>query len=777
MMKLYSLRKTAFSFIFFVFMLTLHLHKSYAQNSSTPGLQMGKVSQMSDQQITQIWQQAQKSGISESDAMKLLVKRGMDPSEVNNFKKRLVQMQGKSKSKFGTSNIIKDTTDFLKDSSWVFEVPQLKKKSNYYGYEFFSNPNITFEPNLRIATPKNYVLGPDDEITINYTGLNETTVEAKISPEGSLQLPYAGIISVNGLTIEQATQKIKNKMKHAYPALATGRTQLFITIANMKSIRISVVGEAEHPGDYVISSMAGFFNVLYLSNGPSEKGSLRKIELIRNNKVIETVDFYSFLQKGLLGKEIRLEDQDIIRFPLYQKRVTLTGQIKRPSIYELLEKETLAELIQYGGGFDDGALKDVAKIVQIGDKELKMRDVAAADFNYFIPRNGDSVSFEKVLPIFTNRVILNGAVYRPGNYELTDQLSLSKLIKKADGLKEDAFLNRGYIKRRKADAERELVSFNTGDILTGKQADILLVKEDSVFIFSKDNLQDIPTITIAGNVRMPNTFQYREGISLEDLIAMAGGFTNDAATHKVEISRLEKNKADTLANKLIDLITLDVDLSLQNQSSKTILLPLDYVFVPRLLNYRNLGTIKIRGEVLYAGDYALEKRNETIQEVITRSGGISPFSSMADVQVFRKGIRVGTTLLADDSKQKDKFLLQPEDSIYIPRNEPFVEVKGAVFNPQIVSYQSDNFMSYISDVGGITDKGNLKKAYIQYSNGISRKIHHFLFFRNYPKVLPGSKIIVPEKTDTARKGLSIFEASTLFGSLATLISLIVVLKR
>ncbi len=773
-MNLNTPKKIA-SFLFVLISILLS-NISFSQNTSLPSLQMGKVNQMSDQQIIQIWQQSQKAGLSESDAMKMLVKKGMNPSEVNNFKKRLVQLQGGSKSKFSTATIIKDTADFLKDSSWVFEIPQVKKKSNYYGYELFSNPNISFEPNLRIATPRNYVLGADDEIMINYTGLNEASTETKISPEGTIQIPYAGVISLNGLTIEQATQKIKSKMTMAYPALASGRTQVFLTLTNLKTIRIAVIGETERPGNYQVSSLASFFNVLYLANGPSENGSLRKIELIRNNRVMETIDFYSFLEKGLL-KEIRLEDQDIIRFPPYVKRVSLNGEVKRPAIYELLEKETLGELIQFGGGLTEGAVKDVAKVVQMGDKEMKMRDIAVTDFNYFIPRNGDSVFFEKILPRFTNRVILSGAVYRPGNYELTDQLSLSKLIKKADGIKEDAFLNRGYIKRRTVKAEREFLSFNPKEILNGKQADIMLLREDSVFILSKDSLQDVPTITVGGNVRSPGTFQFREGISLEDVILMAGGFTNDAANHKVEISRLEKNKADTLANKLIDRITLDVDSSLQNQSSRTLLKPLDYVFVPRLLNYRNLGIVKIRGEALYAGDYTLEKRNETVQEVINRSGGISPFASITDVQVFRKGLRVGTTLLSDGSGHQEKFLLQPDDSIYIPKKDPFVEVQGAVFNPQILSYGSDNFMSYISDVGGITDKGNLKKAYIQYSNGISRKIHHFLFFRRYPKVLPGSKIIVPERTESLRKGISVIEVSTLLGALAALVSVISILKK
>jgi len=754
--------------------LLLSVQYSFAQQ--TGGFSGMKVGQMSDQQIMQIWQQAQKAGMSETDAMNMLVRKGLNPSEVNGFKKRLIQVQSSSKSKFTSQNLIKDTSGFLRDSSWVIEVPSLKKQSLNYGFDFFSNPGNSFEPNIRITTPKNYVLGADDELDISLTGLNETTLNAKVSPEGNIQIPYAGMVNVNGLTIEQATQRIKNKMKDVYPALSSGKTTLFLSLSNVKSIRIAVIGEAERPGNYLVSSAASLFNVLYLSGGPAQNGSLRKIELIRNNKVVETVDFYSFLQKGVLSKEIRLEDQDVIRFPVYEKRVYLSGEIKRPAIYELLPKETLTELIQYGGGFGDSATKDIAKVVTIGDKEKKIRDIVASDFSYYLPHNADSVFFEKILPRYTNRVILTGAVYRPGNYELSEHLSLAQLIKKADGLREDAFVNRGYIKRMKTDADRELISFNTKEILSGIQPDISLLREDSVFILAKDSLQDVPIITIAGSVRTPGSFQYRQGMALEDVIIMAGGFTNDAANHKIEISRLEKNRADTLANKMIDIITVDIAADLHQQKTNTLLQPLDYIFVPRLLNYHTLGNIRIRGEVLYAGDYTLEKRDETVQEVIKRAGGITPYASMEDVQLYRRGLRVGTNLLSEEHKQNEKFLLQPEDSIYIPRNEPFVEVKGAVFNPQILSYEPGTFRSYISKSGGVTDKGNLKKSYIQYSNGINKKIRHFLFFSNYPKVLPGSKIIVPEKNGTERKGISIVEISAFTAILTALVSLASILK-
>ena len=772
-MKFYIFKKSRAVLIGAIALLTVQF--SIAQN--TDGLSSMKVGQMSDQQIMQIWQQAQKAGLSETDAMNMLVRKGLNPSEVTGFKKRLVQLQSSSKSKFSSQNIIRDTTDFLRDSSWVIEVPLRKKTTVNYGFDFFSNPGNSFEPNIRIATPKNYVLGADDELSISLTGLNETIVSAKVSPEGNIQIPYAGMVNVTGLTIEQATQRIKNKMKDVYPALSSGKTSLFINLSNIKSIRIAVIGEAERPGNYLVSAVASFFNVLYLSGGPAQNGSLRKIELIRNNKVIETVDFYSFLEKGVLNKEIRLEDQDVIRFPVYEKRVYLSGEVKRAAVYELLPKETLTDLIQYGGGFGDSATKDIAKIVTIGDREKKIRDIAATDFSYYIPHNADSVFFEKVLPRYSNRVILTGAVYRPGNYELTDHLSLAQLIKKADGLREDAFVNRGYIKRKKTDSERELISFNTKGIINGTESDIALLREDSVFVLAKDSLQDVPIVTIAGSVRTPGSFQYREGLALEDIILMAGGFTNDAANHKIEISRLEKNKADTLANKMIDVITVDVASDLQHRKAGTLLQPLDYIFVPRLLNYHTLGNIKIRGEVLYAGDYALERRDETVQEVLKRAGGITPYASMNDVQVYRRGLRVGTNLLSEEaSKQKEKFLLQPDDSIYIPRNEPFVEVKGAVFNPQILSYEPGSFRSYISKVGGVTDKGNLKKSYIEYSNGINKKIRHFLFFSNYPKVLPGSKIIVPEKNNAERKGISIVEISAFTAILTALVSLASILK-
>lgn len=732
------------------------------------------VGQLSDQQLIQLWQQTQKQGMSEGDAMKELVKRGLSMSEVAEFKKRLVRLQATDRKMFGKDNLITDTAYFLRDSTWKYELPDIRIPSPYYGFDFFNNPQASFIPNINMATPANYVLGPGDEIQVSITGLNEVSHRERVTREGNFELPHAGFVQVSGLTIEQATARIRNKLKLPYPALSSGQSQLLVTLGNVRSIRVTVIGEAERPGDYTISSLAGFFNVLYVSGGPGKNGSLRAIELIRNNKVIKTIDFYQFLQTGLMDAEIRLQDRDIIRYPLYQKRVVLSGSVKRPSIYELLEKETLADLLRFAGGWADMAFTGSLKVSQVGAQERVFRDVPEADLNYFIPRNADSVFVDKVRERFLNRVIIAGSVVRPGNYELTDGLTLLRLIQRANGLTEDAFVNRGYIKRQApGTTEPLLVSFNVSELLAGKTTDIPLFREDSVVIQSRNDLISQMSITVGGNVRNPGTILYRKGMRLEDAILLAGGFTNDAATHKVEVSRLQKNNADTLANRLLTLFTVKVDSSLDTDKTSIQLEPLDYIFVPKLLNYQLPGSVKLRGEILYAGDYALERRDETVTEMLQRAGGISPYASLRDIQLFRNHLRVATDLFGSG----DRFVLLPDDSIYIPRSTNFVEVKGAVFNPQILSYGSVSMKSYISDAGGVTDNGNLKKAYVQYSNGISKKTGRFLFFRSYPKVTPGSKIIVPERSPNEKRGLSVIEISTLTGTLATFISLIAVLRR
>ncbi|WP_316832404.1 SLBB domain-containing protein [Pedobacter aquatilis] len=752
--------------------------KLSAQTISTDNLSKVKVEQLSDAQILEISKRFEASGITEAEAVKILVAKGMDPAEVDKYKERLAQVQagGKTAKNTTTTQAAKPQAPANRDTTRSPDPKPARKNNPVYGYEFFSNPNLKFEPNIRIATPKSYVLGPDDELTIMLTGLNESTTNAKVSPDGNVKIPYAGLVYVNGLSIDQATSQIRSKMVKAYPALASGQTKLNINLGTVRSIRVTIIGDVATPGTYTVSSLSTLFNALYQSGGPSPRGSLRKIELIRNNKVIQVVDLYNFLQKGIQSDNVSLRDQDVIRIPVYTTRVAIDGAVKRPGIYELKPAETLSDLITYAGGFGDLAYKGIAKVTQVGEKERSVKDIPADMFDRYTLKNADSVYFGAVLERFANRVVIDGAVYRPGTFELSPGISLKSLIAKADGLRDDAVLGNGYIKRIKPDLEKEMISFNLGNIMSGTDQDIALVREDSVFIMSTKDLRDESSISIGGYVRAPGTFQYRKGMSVADVVSMAKGFQNDAANHRIEISRLIKDTTDTLSNKLVTIITLNLDSALASSTGNFLLEPLDYIYVPRLVNYRTIGNVKIRGEVLFPGDYAQQRRDETGIEFIKRAGGITPMGSLENTQVYRNGLRVDMDLTGKRKRQaKDATVLMPGDSLFIPKNVPFVEVTGSVNNPQLLRYANSNFKYYVDAAGGITENARLRGAYIKYANGINAPVKSFLFIKNYPKVTAGSQIVVPEKSGKNKLGFA--EITTIASALTGLVSLIAILFK
>ncbi|NEU10231.1 capsule biosynthesis protein [Flavihumibacter sp. R14] len=774
--------RSAFLILILTFILPFQALR--AQEISMNNIQKVKVGQLSDEQIIQVWNKLKESGVPEEEAYQLMQKRGMDPIEVDLFKKR-VTMLGLNKKKTAAGTAQKEDISFERDTLNPVTKPAAVPPTtptvkpvvlSLYGTEFFNQSNIKFEPDFSVATPKGYVLGPGDELIILVTGLNESSVRSKISPEGNLQIPYAGIVNLNGFTIEQATSVIRNKMAVVYPALRSGRSQLAVNLGNTRSIRITLVGEVKTPGSYTLSSLSTLFNALYLSGGPSANGSLRNIELIRNNKVYRTVDFYSFLQKGLLSGNIRLEDQDVIRIPVYRKRVSIDGEVKRAAIYELKAEETLTNLVEYAGGYTDVAYRGIAKVEQVNEIERQVKDVPASMFGDFVPGNGDKVSIGSIQNRFSNRVILEGAVNRPGVYELSAGFSLSALLKEARGIKDDAYTQRGYIKRTLPNLDKELISFKPLDIIEGRN-DIPLLREDSVMILDRASFIDQRQVTVNGNVRKPGTFTFREGMKLADVIAMAGGFQEQAADHRVEISRIIRNDTDSVANQLVETFTVNLD-NKTPASAEVELQALDYIYVPRLVNYRPIGNINVMGEVLFPGEYAVQKRDETVLEFIQRAGGLSPYASLADAQVFRNNTRVNldlTNVPTDPLKRKSMILL-PGDSIYIPKEIQFVQVTGAVNNPQYVNYEKRRFKYYINAAGGAQENARLKGAYVQYPNGLNKPVRNFLFFRNYPSVKPGSRIIVPEKSKDFRLKLGFAEITAITSAITALVGLIAILN-
>jgi len=716
---------------------------------------------------------------------------GADPSEIQNLKDR-VNLLGLNKK---TTNLKKNLSsqkkkvDFSRDENDTVVTPNTGKQPkpvaagmthvlNVYGTEFFNQSNIKFEPNFSVATPKGYVLGPGDDVIVLLTGLNESTQTIKVSPEGNLAIDHAGITYVNGFTIEQATNIIKNKMAKVYPELNSGQTHLAINLGNTRNIKITLTGEVKTPGAYSMSALSTLFNALYNSGGPTQNGSLRNIELIRNNKIYKTVDFYDFLQNGILSGNIRLEDQDVVHIPVYKKRVGIDGEVKRPALYELKDGENLEDLIRYAGGYTDIAYKGIAKIDQINQIEREVKDVPANLFSNYIPRNGDLVDIGAITNRYTNRIVLEGAVYRPGVYELTAGFTLAQLLKSAQGLTPEAYMDRGLIKRTLPNLDKISIQFKPGEIISGKN-DIPLLREDSVIIMDREAFTPNQKIRVEGYVRKPSVFTYRKGLKLTDAIAMANGFADEAADHHVRVERIIPNQSDTVANKLVQSFIVNLD-SLTGNHQDMELQPNDFIYVARLVNFRSIGTVSVKGEVVFPGDYGVQRRDETAVDFLKRAGGVTPYGSLENAQVYRKGIRVNLDLAsksAHDSTTNKKMILLPGDSVYVPRVISYVEVSGAVNNPQYISYNGHRFKYYINAAAGTTQNALLKGAYIKYPDGLNRPVRHFLFFRSYPEVKPGSKIIVPEKAPDSGIKVSLGDVGAIATALTAIVSIIAILHK
>ncbi|PJJ84073.1 SLBB domain-containing protein [Mucilaginibacter auburnensis] len=776
--------RNIYLFLIILFTFSFLSTDTFAQISSDK-IKNAKVSQASDEQITALWNQAKDRGLSESQIYAFLIQQGMPEGEVEELKNRVTLLGLNSKPKTTSTSApakVENKDKVGAENKTASNPPPVKKITPkevikevktlpIYGLDLFKQTSLTFEPNASAPTPKNYILGPGDVVIVLLTGLNEKLTQSTITPEGKLLIEHVGSVQLSGFTIEQATSVIKNAMAKTYPAIAAGRTKLTVNLGTTRRIKVMVTGEVNTPGSYTISALSTLFNVLYSAGGPNQNGSLRYIRLIRNNKVIKTADFYDFLQNGLATDNVRIEDQDVISIPVYKKRVGISGAVKREALFELKDNETLADLIKYAGGFTPNAYQGMARLTQVSDLQKDVKDVTANTFANYIPRNGDMVAIDVVADRYSNRIVLEGAVYQPGPYELTAGLTLSQLLKKAQGLKPEAYMERGYIKRTMPDLQKTAISFDPRQIIEGKN-DFPLMREDSVVILGQNLFVSNQKITVNGYVRNPTEIEYRKGLKLVDAIAIAGGFDDQAASHHVEVSRVIKNNADSVATQVVTTYMVNMD-DPTDPNREIALEPRDVISVRGLVNYRELGSVKIRGEVAFPGDYPIRERNEVAQEFLTRAGGLTPYGSLENVQIYRNGVRVNVNLLST----KTKNVLLPGDSVFVPRVISYVEVAGAVNNPQFIAYKGRNFKYYINSAAGATENARLKGAYIKYPDGLNKPVRHVLFFRSYPPVKPGSKIVVPEKNPEIKFKLGAGEIGGVAAILSALVSMVAVLSR
>ncbi len=779
-----------------------------------------KVDQLSDAQIAQMMKRMGEMGYSQDQLEKAASERGMNVDEIKKLKERAATInQPDALSKEEGSNSTGAATRTVNGKGNPVVSADTKKNSRIFGADLFSSGASTFEPNMRMATPKNYVIGPDDELLVDLTGDNEASYKLKVSPEGTVSLQYVGIISVGGLSIEQATNKIRNSMSGTYPALRSGRTQLAVNLGNIRSISIIINGEVVKPGSYTLSSFATVFNALYAAGGPNDNGSYRNIQVIRNNRVVATVDLYDFLVNGIQAFNIRLQDQDVIHVPVYQIHVDVLGEVKRSAIYELRADESLADVLKYAGGFGAMAYKQRVRVIQNTATEHKVLSKSILEFPEYKPKNGDVVFVDPILDRYENKIEIVGAVFRPGIYELTSSLTLSQLIKQADGVKEDAFYNRGYITRLNLDNTSSVISFNVSDIIKGTTADILLKREDVVQIFSIFDLRDSYTVSIGGEVRKPGKFNYFNNLSVETLIQMAGGLKEGASAMNIEVSR--RVAATDLTQKtapIAQVFTINVDKNLILSDSAFILQPFDIVSVRPVEGYVFQKQISIVGEVLHPGIYTIQSKNERISDIIKRAGGLTVFAYAKGASLKREGINnaysgqedelsklnlarlkqtgandstLDNTLAASSFSdlvgiQLEKILeypgsrndlvLEGGDIIKIPALLQTVKVTGEVLRPISVVYQpGKSFKYYINSAGGFTKNSYKRGSFVSSANGAVAGTTKALFFNNYPTIAPGAEIAVPVRAK--REGLNAQGWIGMGTAVASLAAIIVTLLK
>ncbi|MES2517283.1 MAG: SLBB domain-containing protein [Bacteroidota bacterium] len=772
---------------------------------------------------------------------------------------RQVVETGKEKS---VSDSIK-TARSSNDAVSVVDSGTAAIRKKLYGFNIFNNSNISFETSLKIPTPKNYTLGTDDELLIDINGFSEEHYTLPITSEGYIKVPRVGNIFVSGITIEEAKRRIVDRLSKIYVGLksyngASPNTTATVSLGSIRTIRVNILGDVVAPGTYSMSSLSRVMNALYLSGGPNENGTFREIKLIRDKKLIAQVDLYDLLTTGNLRQNVSLQDQDIIQVGPYKSRIEVRGMIKKPAIFENLPNENLERIInEYGNGFLPDAFRQVLKVQRFTDKEVKLIDLSNDLLSSFYPKSGDVITVEQILTDrLENAVSLNGAVFRAGKYSVSDNPTLTKLIKRAEGFRQDAFLGRIAIVRLKDDLTKENISVNYNDIVSGKTPDVVLHREDVVTIYSGLELMETYTVRIQGEINLkvsapvtvavtsgstgvsetPTTgvatetpigsFPYVQNMTVEDLIQKAGGLKESAATGRIEVIRRKKNIGKDDPSQITSTIgekfnfAINSNLSINESASKFILEPFDEVFVRSSPNYEKQQFVSVEGQVIFPGVYALERKDEKISEILKRVGGLNAqaypkgatlirkfkiskqeadrkrkqFSELSDnstdasVKVeevkeeTEESIGIDLERALDSPGSVADMLLQDGDIIRVPKEPQTVRMQGEVLYPTSTRFLGGMpFKHYISEAGGFTELSAIRRSYIVYANGSVDRTRKLLgLFNVYPKVEPGSEIVIPrlnvKQGATQQLIQTIVAVSTVLSSTVGLLALLRTLK-
>ncbi|MGQ1946404.1 SLBB domain-containing protein [Geofilum sp. OHC36d9] len=747
------------------------------------------VSALSDSQIQQIISEMQKRGMTEEQALALARAKGVSEEQISMLRERLLSVTADgSISRSSDTGLDLDngmSSDFLFGSQNEFsEKPffmTTPEEESLFGFRLFNSENLTFEPNATNAITDDYIIGVGDEFRVDIYGASQQSYVAIVDKTGQISIPNIGPIAVGSRSFRDAKKILREKLALIYRDLVAAVPETFVNIhlGAIQPITVNVIGEVFAPGTYTLPGNATAFNALYLSGGPNIRGSFRDIRIIRNSKIVHRLDVYDYLINGNGAVNVPLNDGDVVMVPTYHQRVRVGGELIRTGIFETEGTETIKQLIDFAGGFNEKAFRERVELHRNNGRQLEVKDVAADTFEMVTLQNGDSIYVGKVLDRFVNRVRIEGAVFRPGTYELTKGLKLSELIARADGLREDAFMERGVVSRLKEDLSPVSVAFSVTDVVNGN-SDMLLSREDVVTIRSIDEMREKRVVHIRGEVQTPGVFDYMEEMSLGDLIMMAGGFKEVASESYIEVTRrLSYEEAEKTAATVAQLFQFSIprNLSLKNKDAAFELMPFDEVYVRMAPGAIKEGSIRISGEVMHAGEYALVKKNERLSDLINRSGGFTAEAYLPGAMLTRpivltakerrlrefaksknEGLEtpqmefevVGVDL-ARAIKQpggRDDIYLRDGDELVVPRRSQTIQVGGGVLNPLSMPYiEGRGVKYYVKSSGGFALRAKRNRVYVVYPNGSAGATSSFLGLRSYPRVLPGSEIVVPQKPE------------------------------
>lgn len=788
-------------------------------------LQFAVAQKMSDEQIKSFILTEQEKGTNRRTIAAMLLSKGVSPDRLRNIQ---TENSESNENLMGVSELddkktldshLREETEAPQEEETLEKVEAtmegMDEAPKIYGRNIFNNKLLTFESSKNIPIPSNYILGAGDVVVIDIWGASQDIIEARITPEGKIFVDRVGPLHLAGKKLADANQYVRDVLGNIY-----AESSINLTVGATRSIVVQVLGEVVVPGTYTLSSLSTAFNALYAAGGIGSIGTLRAINVFRGGKKVSTIDVYDYIFNGNLKGNITLQDNDIISVGPYDAIVNIEGKVKRPMMYELKEGESLSTLLNFSGGFTGDAYTEKLRVTRKSGKEYSLYTVERKDVGSFDLFDGDAVYVDEIISRFSNMIEISGAVFFPGQYQLSEEInSVAELIKAAGGVREDAFLDRAVLHHRNYDNTIEAQSIDIKGIINGTVADVELRNNDVIFIPSESDMKGEQVVTVNGEVNFPGEYKFAENTTLGDIILQAGGLTRAASVAKIDVSRqLYDPSALAERDTLVQIFTFDIKNGfVVDGNADFVLEPFDEVNIRRSPAFEKIKNVQVMGEVLFQGTYALQSKNVRLSDIIKQAGGVSNSAYVAGAKILRKItseekntraamrkqnlLEYYENLLEIDNssdatildriaslKQEDDeyysiaidledamknpggdsdIFLCADDIIKVPQMVSSVRVSGEVNHPLSVTFKEGKPLKwYIKNAGGYTNKSKKRGCYVINMDGSVKKVSRF----NKSDIKPGCEILVPRKKQ--RRDMTTGEIVTIGTSVASLATML-----